>query len=783
MRRPKSKKFKLQSRLSEVKEIELLESWIASGKPDSGSNPLSLPPPPKGAPIGRLPDGSFSPYAGSDKFSQLPLSKRTKDGLADAKYSKMTDIQRASLPHSLCGRDILGAAKTGSGKTLAFVIPVSVRNTVSFLGVCVCLCGKEVVWVLLFGILVDSAGCWINGDWVKCLVLYALPAEVLEKLYRARWGPEDGVGCIIMSPTRELAGQLFEVLKSVGKHHGFSAGLLIGGRKDVDEEKERVNELNILVCTPGRLLQHMDETPNFECSQLQVLVLDEADRILDVGFKKELNAIISQLPKHRQTLLFSATQTKSVQDLARLSLKDPEYLSVHEESATATPNRLEQTAMVVPLDQKLDMLWSFIKAHLNSRILVFLSSCKQVRFVFETFKKLRPGIPLKCLHGRMNQERRMGIYAQFCEKRSVLFSTDVASRGLDFNKAVDWVVQANTKRLQPVSGLLAALLVKYPDLQYLAQRAFITYLRSIHKQRDKEIFEVSKLPIDEFAASLGLPMTPKVRFLKQKAKDKKVLEGSALVPESNSDENASKLLGGSLATGRPEKAELELDEGLAIGRPEKAELELDEGVATGRPEKAELELDEGFLLEKDAQHVEEATDIRVDVPATRVLKKKKLKINVHRPVGTRVVFDDEGNTLPPLAKLADTKIGSDSVYLDKDKVSQRYAQLREEMKVVDKVDKALDRQRRKEKRIKEKMKRKTGRDEDEGDVESEDDISGSDEEATNGRRNKKAKVYFDSDSDDGERKVVQDNAGLATSAITLAEQEELALKLLSSMHS
>ncbi|KAL0320793.1 UNVERIFIED_CONTAM: DEAD-box ATP-dependent RNA helicase 32 [Sesamum radiatum] len=773
MRRPKSKKFKLQSRLSEVKEIELLESWIASGKPDSGSNPLSLPPPPKGAPIGRLPDGSFSPYAGSDKFNQLPLSKRTKDGLADAKYSKMTDIQRASLPHSLCGRDILGAAKTGSGKTLAFVIPV------------------------------------------------------LEKLYRARWGPEDGVGCIIMSPTRELAGQLFEVLKSVGKHHGFSAGLLLVAVKMLMQRK----------------------------SVKQVLVLDEADRILDVGFKKELNAIISQLPKHRQTLLFSATQTKSVQDLARLSLKDPEYLSVHEESATATPNRLEQTAMVVPLDQKLDMLWSFIKAHLNSRILVFLSSCKQVRFVFETFKKLRPGIPLKCLHGRMNQERRMGIYAQFCEKRSVLFSTDVASRGLDFNKAVDWVVQvdcpedvasyihrvgrtarylsggrsilfltpsetkmleklqekkipirfikANTKRLQPVSGLLAALLVKYPNLQYLAQRAFITYLRSIHKQRDKEIFEVTKLPIDEFAASLGLPMTPKVRFLKQKVKDKKVLEGSALVPESNSDENASKLLGGSLATGRPEKAELELDEGLAIGRPEKAELELDEGLATGGLRKQNWSWMRVFFWKRTLsmwrkQLIPELMCIPVyfillniiilgksysSRPATRVLKKKKLKINVHRPVGTRVVFDDEGNTLPPLAKLADTKTGSDSVYLDKDKVSQRYAELREEMKVVDKVDKALDRQRRKEKRIKEKMKWKRGRDEEEGDVESEDDISGSEGEATNGRRNKKAKVYFDSDSDDGERKKVKDNAGLVTSAITLAEQEELALKLLSSMHS
>lgn len=113
-------------------------------------------------------------------------------------------------------------------------------------------------------------------------------------------------------------------------------------------------------------------------------MLDEADRILDAGFKKALNAIISQLPKNRQTLLFSATQTKSVQDLARLSLKDPEYLSVHAESMTATPEFLQQKAIIVPLDQKLDMLWSFIKAHLNSKMLVFLSSCKQV-IVYITF--------------------------------------------------------------------------------------------------------------------------------------------------------------------------------------------------------------------------------------------------------------------------------------------------------------------------------------------------------------------------------------------------------------
>lgn len=102
------------------------------------------------------------------------------------------------------------------------------------------------------------------------VLMYGLFVKVLETLHKERWGPEDGVGCIIISPTRELAAQTFTVLNKVGKFHKFSAGLLIGGREGVDVEKERVNEMNILVCAPGRLLQHMDETPNFECSNLKV---------------------------------------------------------------------------------------------------------------------------------------------------------------------------------------------------------------------------------------------------------------------------------------------------------------------------------------------------------------------------------------------------------------------------------------------------------------------------------------------------------------------------------
>ncbi|KAK4781547.1 hypothetical protein SAY86_015649 [Trapa natans] len=746
MRKPKSRRFRKQSRLSEVQEIELLQSWIESQKPGSGSNPLSLPPLPSDERAGRVDATTFSRYAGVTEFDQLPISKKTRDGLREAKYKKMTDIQRASLPHSLCGRDILGAAKTGSGKTLAFLIPV------------------------------------------------------LEKLYRERWSSEDGVGSIIISPTRELAGQLFDVLRIVGRHHGFSAGLLIGGRRDVDMEKQSVNELNILVCTPGRLLQHMDETPNFDCSQLQVLVLDEADRILDVGFKKTLNAILSQLPKHRQTLLFSATQTKSVQDLARLSLKDPEYLGVHEESVTATPSRLQQTAMIVPLEQKIDMLWSFIKTHLRSRILVFLSSCKQVKFVYEAFKKLRPGIPLKCLHGRMKQAKRMGIYSEFCDQQSLLFSTDVAARGLDFNKAVDWVVQvdcpedvasyihrvgrtaryqsggrsvlfvmpsemkileklngakipiqvikANTKRIQAVSELLKELLAKYPNINQLAQRAFITYLRSIHIQKDKEIFDVTKLDIDEFSVSLGLPMPPKVRFLKDKLKRKTPEIYAPPEPESSIENEVLDISSGKLDIG---------------------DFSEDE---------------ENFLSTDDSQDEEKKEDELGDVvPATRVLKKKKLKINVHRPVGTRVVFDEEGNSLPPLARVAEPLQSHGSSLIDQEKKNEYYKRMREEMKKVDKEDKRLEQQRRREKRMKQKMKWKKGPSEHE---EGEGTGGESDSSLSDGdRKRRKSKIIFDSDGDDDDRQGEGNEQAALTKpdSISLAQQEELAIKLLNSMHS
>ena len=264
-------------------------------KPAKGTNPLAV------APRKSSEKGLGVSLTGVRKFRDMPLSAPTQRGLADARFKELTAIQRATIPHALAGRDVLGAAKTGSGKTLAFLTPV------------------------------------------------------LESLYRVKWGRQDGLGGLCVAPTRELAMQIFQQLLLVGKHHSFSAGLLIGG-KNVKEEKDTVNKMNLLVATPGRLLQHMDETPLFDCVTLRVLVLDEADRILDLGFAATLKAILENLPKTRQTLCFSATQTKRVKDLARLSLKDPEFLAAHAESSHATPPKLTQMVATCELDKKMETL-------------------------------------------------------------------------------------------------------------------------------------------------------------------------------------------------------------------------------------------------------------------------------------------------------------------------------------------------------------------------------------------------------------------------------------------
>lgn len=493
-------------------------------------------------------------------FSDICLSYKTRQGLEANHFVELTEIQRLAIPAALARRDILGAAETGSGKTLAFLVPV------------------------------------------------------LERLYLEGWSVNDGLGALILSPTRELAIQTFQILRKIGSWHTFSAGLIIGG-KDLQSERSAIARMNILVATPGRLLQHMDQAVGFEWGNLQLLVLDEADRILDLGFSKTVDAIVRSLPSsdQRQTLLLSATQTDSVESLARLSLSKPIFICTTSQMSTTntttgfesitstkfkTPIKLNQFVLFTALSNKLDHLWSFVKQHLDSKIIVFVSSCKQVRFIFESYCRLQPGIPLLHLHGKQKQPRRMTVFAEFCRKKAaVLIATDIAARGLDF-PAVDWVVQVdcpedvetyvhrvgrtarydakgnalllllptesemlraltmdNSFSISPmhgksldevipkisIKGKLQSLCSQNPELKYLAQKSLISYVRSIFLQPNKSIFSVKELPLDDFATSLGLFGVPKLRFIDRQSNSRKNVSHDMTKSLIGSDEEETKI--------------------------------------------------------------------------------------------------------------------------------------------------------------------------------------------------------------------------------------------------
>jgi ATP-dependent RNA helicase DDX10/DBP4 len=579
-------------------------------------------------------------------------------------FEVLTDVQRAAIPLALKGNDILGAAKTGSGKTLAFLVPV------------------------------------------------------LEKLYHARWTEYDGLGALIISPTRELAVQIFDVLRKIGRNHYFSAGLVIGGRS-LKEEAERLGRMNILVCTPGRMLQHLDQTAGFDVNNLQVLVLDEADRIMDMGFQSAVDALVDHLPKTRQTLLFSATQSKRVSDLARLSLKDPEYVSAHEAAESSTPTNLQQSYIVTPLSEKLDTLWGFLRTNLKSKIIVFLSSGKQVRFVFESFKRMQPGISLLHLHGRQKQVARMEITSRFASaKYACLFATDVVARGVDF-PAVDWVVQADCpedadtyihrvgrtaryeskgravlflepseeagflKRLEQkkvpiqkvnvretkkksIKNELQSYCFQSADLKYLGQKAFISYTRSVHLQKDKEVFKFSELDLDGFAESLGLAGTPQIKF--QKGEDIKRLKNASRAAISSGSDTDSDGEGGKrkkeqVRTKYEKMAERQNQDVLSshyrklLG--DDAEPASDDDDADFLSVKRVLDGDaalDNAAAGGDNNNTSTSTEPKViklgkselviDSNRREKLLKSKKKLLKYMDKGSKLVFDDDGNAHP-----------------------------------------------------------------------------------------------------------------------------------------
>ncbi|CAM1509345.1 Fc.00g030840.m01.CDS01 [Cosmosporella sp. VM-42] len=338
-----------------------------------------------------LPDGgklTLPPVAGveAQSFEELNLSDKTMKAINEMGFTKMTEIQRRGIPPSLTGRDVLGAAKTGSGKTLAFLIPV------------------------------------------------------VEMLSSLRFKPRNGTGVIVVSPTRELALQIFGVARELMAHHSQTYGIVIGGANRRAEVEKLSKGVNLLIATPGRLLDHLQNTP-FVFKNLKSLVIDEADRILEIGFEDEMRQIIKILPKEdRQTMLFSATQTTKVEDLARISLRPgPLYINVDEEKQFSTVEGLEQGYVVCEADKRFLLLFSFLKHNLKKKVIVFFSSCACVKYHAELLNFI--DLPVLDLHGKQKQQKRTNTFFEFCNaKQGTLICTDVAARGLDI-PAVDWIVQ------------------------------------------------------------------------------------------------------------------------------------------------------------------------------------------------------------------------------------------------------------------------------------------------------------------------------------------------------
>ncbi|XP_010484444.1 PREDICTED: DEAD-box ATP-dependent RNA helicase 27-like [Camelina sativa] len=450
-------------------------------------------------------DGMMS----SKTFESLGLSDKTLKSIKEFGFKFLTEIQAKAIPRLMEGKDVLGAARTGSGKTLAFLIPA------------------------------------------------------IELLYNVSFSPRNGTGVIIICPTRELAIQSFLVAKDLLKYHSQTVGKVIGGENRKKETEILVKGVNLLVATPGRLLDHLQNTNGFVFKNLKYLVMDEADRILEQNFEEDLKKIIKLLPKTRQTSLFSATQTSQVEDLALVSLKEPfVYIDVDEGRKEVTNEGLEQGYCVVPTAKRLIFLVSFLKRFLGKKkIMVFFSTCKSTKFHAELCRYIK----IDCLEIRrgMDQTKRSSIFFQFNKAETgILLCTDVASRGLDIPH-VDWIVQydppedaktyihrvGRTARGEGAKG--KALLVLTPnELQFIqhlkaekipieehefeedkllnvksflenlindndalkesAKEAYKTYIAGYDSQKMKNVFDVHRLDIKDVAATFGFSDPPNV---------------------------------------------------------------------------------------------------------------------------------------------------------------------------------------------------------------------------------------------------------------------------------
>jgi superfamily II DNA/RNA helicase len=305
-------------------------------------------------------------------FESLGLSAPVLQAVADKGYTQPTPIQEKAIPIVLMGRDVLGCAQTGTGKTASFVLPM-----------------------------ID------------------ILSEGRAKMRMPR--------SLILEPTRELAAQVAENFEIYGKNHKLNMALLIGGVSFEDQERALERGVDVLIATPGRLLDHF-ERGKVLLNDVKVLVIDEADRMLDMGFIPDVERIVSLLPPLRQTLFFSATMPPEIKRLADRFLSNPKEVAVSPPASAGT--NIVQGLTVVPEDDKREALRQLIRSQDVKNAIVFCNRKRDVAILQGSLKK--HGFNAGALHGDMSQPARMETLDRFKQGEiQILVASDVAARGLD----------------------------------------------------------------------------------------------------------------------------------------------------------------------------------------------------------------------------------------------------------------------------------------------------------------------------------------------------------------
>ncbi len=307
-------------------------------------------------------------------FASLGLAAPILKALVHEDYTIPTPIQAQAIPHVMAGRDVLGIAQTGTGKTAAFALPILHR-------------------------------------------LLANP----------RQPPRRGCRVLVLSPTRELASQIAESFRTYGRQTGLRTALMYGGVPKLRQVKAVGAGIDIVVATPGRLLDHMQDG-SIQLNGVEVLVLDEADHMLDLGFIVPIRKIVQSIPPARQTLFFSATMPKEIATLAGQMLRDPVQVSVT--PVATTVERVEQRVIFVETARKRAMLANMLRNSKMSRVLVFTRTKHGADRVTQHLEAV--GQTAAAIHGDKSQPQRERALAAFKSGRiTVLVATDVAARGID----------------------------------------------------------------------------------------------------------------------------------------------------------------------------------------------------------------------------------------------------------------------------------------------------------------------------------------------------------------